>query len=352
MSKYDFRQVLSRWRLTPVLAVFVGFVVLVNGPNVAAAMIPTRVWIGLQCSTQGTESILTSYYETSHRRHYLRCRGWGHIRNRHGSGGKGSSWEKELAKFSSHPMDWHYLMDWATQVTIAEHSAGEFSRADGTKCFMHDFFRHLPEGDSLKRVVVIVSKNSGGNVVTSFPAAKLTYHCQKGASARAAGSRSEVYMRCGLVRQGCYTHLSGGKSVYFTPDTGSRIVRGKIRDRWKSLGWERSFLGYPTTSEACGLVRGGCFNHFQGGTSIYFSPVAGAWPVRGKIREAWSRDGWERSRFGYPTSGETHPKGAPSHHRTQAFERGFLYWDGKTVTGEWHDPRSRRVEAGNFPAGG
>lgn len=87
----------------------------------------------------------------------------------------------------------------------------------------------------------------------------------------------------------------------------------------KTSSGARRLLGYPETSEVCGLVRGGCFNHFQGGGSIYFSPGTGAWPVGGKIREAWARD---------------------------------MYCDGVSVTGEWTDSTSSRPQRQVLSTGG
>jgi len=31
--------------------------------------------------------------------------------------------------------------------------------------------------------------------------------------------------------------------IYWTPQTGAREVHGAIRDKWASMGWERSRLG-------------------------------------------------------------------------------------------------------------
>jgi uncharacterized protein with LGFP repeats len=71
---------------------------------------------------------------------------------------------------------------------------------------------------------------------------------------------------------GRFNHFQGG-SIYWTPATGAHEVHGAIRDRWASLGWERSRLGYPTSDE---LVWAGTgrVSRFQGG-SIYWSPIFG-----------------------------------------------------------------------------
>ena len=52
-------------------------------------------------------------------------------------------------------------------------------------------------------------------------------------------------------------------------------VKGAIRDKWAELGWERSFLGYPTTDEWPTPDGVGRFNDFQGG-SIRWHPDTGA----------------------------------------------------------------------------
>lgn len=61
---------------------------------------------------------------------------------------------------------------------------------------------------------------------------------------------------------GRFNHFRGG-SIYWTSGTGAREVRGAIRDRWSSMGWERSSLGYPVSDEYD--VPGGRQNDFQRG---------------------------------------------------------------------------------------
>ncbi|GAB7192227.1 hypothetical protein NUM3379_29360 [Kineococcus sp. NUM-3379] len=128
----------------------------------------------------------------------------------------------------------------------------------------------------------------------------------------------------GPAAGGFYSHFQGG-SIYWSPRTGAQVVRGVIRDRWAALGWERSPLGYPTTGEIS--LPGGAFNHFQGG-SIYWSPRTGARSVRGAIRDAWAAQGWENGRLGYPTSDEYDvPVG-----RRSDFQGGSLTWNAATGT--------------------
>ncbi|GAA4979848.1 hypothetical protein [Kineococcus glutinatus] len=117
---------------------------------------------------------------------------------------------------------------------------------------------------------------------------------------------------------GAFERFQGG-SVYWSPATGAQAVRGLIRDKWGTVGWEAGFLGYPTTTEA--VLPGGAFNHFQGG-SVYWSPRHGAHVVRGAIRDAWQQQGWETGRLGYPTSDEHDVPGG----RRSDFEGGSITW--------------------------
>ncbi len=104
------------------------------------------------------------------------------------------------------------------------------------------------------------------------------------------------------------------------------------------MGWERSSFGYPRTDEFCGLRNGGCGQHFQyRNGSIYWSPASGAHPVEGKIKGAWADLGWEKSWLGYPTSGEYKQDGLVF----QNFEGGWLSWNGKEVHGEGWRTNSR-----------
>jgi uncharacterized protein with LGFP repeats len=129
---------------------------------------------------------------------------------------------------------------------------------------------------------------------------------------------------CGLPGGGCFQQFQGG-SLYWSPATGAQLVRGAIRTTWGALGWERGVLGYPTTSEACGLRDGGCFQQFQGG-SVYWSARSGAQPIGGALRTAWGAQGWERGALGYPTSAEYPVPGG----RAQRFQGGTLTWVAAT----------------------
>ena len=115
-------------------------------------------------------------------------------------------------------------------------------------------------------------------------------------------------------------------SIYWTPNTGAWSIHGAIRAKWASLGWERSFLGYPVTDET-GTPDGiGRFNHFSNSGSIYWTPGTGAWSVHGAIRTKWASMGWERSCLGYPVSDEFAISGG----RRSNFQHGFITWNAST----------------------
>ena len=121
--------------------------------------------------------------------------------------------------------------------------------------------------------------------------------------------------------QGHFRHFEGG-SIYWHPNVGAFEVHGSILAKWASLGWERSLLGYPVTDETKTPDGVGRFNHFQGG-SIYWHPKTGAFEVHGGIRAKWASLGWERSWLGYPLSDEL-PTGGNA--RFTRFQGGTIYW--------------------------
>jgi uncharacterized protein with LGFP repeats len=136
-------------------------------------------------------------------------------------------------------------------------------------------------------------------------------------------------------RVGRYNHFSNDGSIYWTPSTGAHAVYGAIHDRWSATGWEAGPVGYPTTNET-GTPDGiGRYNHFNGsgGSSIYWTPSTGAHAIYGAIRGLWSSMGWERSWLGYPTSDEYSVPGG----RQNNFQNGYIVWTASTgVTTAYH----------------
>ncbi|PPK97300.1 LGFP repeat-containing protein [Kineococcus xinjiangensis] len=121
-------------------------------------------------------------------------------------------------------------------------------------------------------------------------------------------------------RYGYYQNFERG-NIYWSPRTGAHAVLGEINRRYAAMGWERSWLGLPVTSEQPTPARRGAFSHFEGG-SIYWSPQKGAHAVGGAIGVEWARLGHENSWLGFPQSGEYQS----GEHRRIDFEHGYLVW--------------------------
>lgn len=122
--------------------------------------------------------------------------------------------------------------------------------------------------------------------------------------------------------RGRYNDFENG-GIYWLPGSdGAKSVYGMIYRKWADYGWENGLLGFPLTSELSTPDLSGRFNHFEGG-SIYWTPSLGAHEVHGAIRDRWASLGWERSYLGYPTSDEFDIAGG----RRSNFEHGFVTWN-------------------------
>ena len=141
--------------------------------------------------------------------------------------------------------------------------------------------------------------------------------------------------------RGRFRHFEGG-SIYWTSQTGAWEVHGAIRDKWASLGWETSFLGYPLTDEMTTPDGRGRYNHFEGG-SIYWTPQTSAWEVHGAIRDKWASLGWETGFLGYPITDELSTPGGVA--RYCHFEGGSIFWSPQTGAWELRRDPSTAVEA-------
>jgi hypothetical protein len=123
----------------------------------------------------------------------------------------------------------------------------------------------------------------------------------------------------GLDQIGRYSNFEGG-SIHWSPSTGAHETHGAIRAKWGELGWEKSFLGYPTTDETETWDGIGRFNHFERG-SIYWNPEIGAYEVHGAIHDKWASLGWETGYLGYPITDEHDDTVG---RRVSRFQRGVI----------------------------
>ncbi len=110
-------------------------------------------------------------------------------------------------------------------------------------------------------------------------------------------------------------------------------VHGAIRERYKALGGPDGFLGLPLTNELTLTDGRGKFNHFERG-SIFWHQSTGAHEVHGEVRNHWESLGWEKSWLGYPTSDENALNDQDGG-RISAFQHGAIYW--------WPDVGARAI---------
>jgi LGFP repeat len=132
---------------------------------------------------------------------------------------------------------------------------------------------------------------------------------------------------------GRFNLFMNGGGIYWTPTTDAHELHGAIHAKWRALG-DANPLGYPTTDESPCPDGKGRFNHFEAG-SIYWTPQTDAHEVHGAIHEKWSELGWERSFLGYPTSDEG-PDSYGAGTRVTHFQGGVIYWSGQTGAHEVH----------------
>lgn len=119
--------------------------------------------------------------------------------------------------------------------------------------------------------------------------------------------------------------------VYVKPPGAPCWVQGAILAKYLELGAEGGNagsipagvnLGYPTTDELVTTGGEGRYTHFERG-SIFWSYPSGAHEVHGAIRDKWASLGWEKSWLGYPISDEQeYPDGG----RVSQFQNGWIFW--------------------------
>lgn len=125
---------------------------------------------------------------------------------------------------------------------------------------------------------------------------------------------------CDLAAAGCRQEYQAG-TIYWSAKTGAHATNGAIKHRFDGLGGVPGYLGYPLTSETCNQPNGGCYQWFEGGL-IFWSPATGAQPIRGGMKSKYESMGWHRSYLGYPATPET----CVGSQCVQAFQGGYVSW--------------------------
>ncbi|WP_422390231.1 hypothetical protein [Arthrobacter sp. N1] len=172
---------------------------------------------------------------------------------------------------------------------------------------------------------IIWSSTSGARISKAGPIR--TAYRASGAENGALGypTSSEI---CGLRLSGCYQAFQRGEILY-TTNTGAQISRaGLIRTAYRASGAENGVLGYPTGKETCGLKDGGCYQSFQKG-EMAWSPATGAQIIyTSPIRTAYRAANAENGRLGYPLTSQA--CGLRDSGCTQTFQGGEIYWSSAT----------------------
>lgn len=123
-------------------------------------------------------------------------------------------------------------------------------------------------------------------------------------------------------------NFASGK-IFFTPDTGAHIVSGAILEKYESLGGPAdSDLGFPTIDEGAGRAANSRNSTFSAPDKpvIFWTPDTGARVVRGAVNQAWDALGGSAGVLGVPSEDET----TNGDTVTQKFTGGEISWDRKT----------------------
>lgn len=119
-------------------------------------------------------------------------------------------------------------------------------------------------------------------------------------------------------------------NVYWHPKHGFKAVYGPIMGKWGEIKWETGDFGFATTDCAPTPTKTGAFCHFERG-SIYWSPNTGAHLIYGDIKNKWASMGWENSPLGFPTTDELASDKSEWAKMTK-FENGTIYWKQGNIT--------------------
>ncbi|MGE2734125.1 LGFP repeat-containing protein [Mycolicibacterium vaccae] len=148
-----------------------------------------------------------------------------------------------------------------------------------------------------------------------------------GGDAGPLGPRSgDVYP----VGDGFAQNFAAGK-MFFTPATGAHFMQGAILEKYESLGGPaESDLGFPKIDEGPGRAAGSRNSTFSAADNpvIFWTPDTGARVVRGPINAAWDRLGGSSGVLGVPADDETYDGSVVA----QRFTGGQLSYDSSTKT--------------------
>jgi uncharacterized protein with LGFP repeats len=132
------------------------------------------------------------------------------------------------------------------------------------------------------------------------------------------------------VGEGFAQNFASGK-IFFAPASGAHIMQGAILEKYESLGGPAdSDLGFPTIDEGAGRAQGSRNTTFSASDNpvIFWTPDTGARVVRGPINAAWDKLGGSAGALGVPADDETYGGALV----TQKFTGGELSYNTKDKT--------------------
>ena len=130
--------------------------------------------------------------------------------------------------------------------------------------------------------------------------------------------------------EGFAQNFASGK-MFFTPDTGAHLMQGAILAKYEALGGPaESDLGFPTIDEGPGRAPGSRNSTFSAADNpvIFWTANTGARVVRGPINAAWDELGGSSGVLGVPAEDATYNGAVVS----QKFTDGELSYDSRSKT--------------------
>jgi uncharacterized protein with LGFP repeats len=195
----------------------------------------------------------------------------------------------------------------------------------GLRTLLGGLTRRAGVGLALAAVVVLLAPVAAATPESDADAAiSQAWDTGGGATGPLGPKDGTVY----AVGSGFGQNFPGGK-IYFTPDTGAHIMQGAILDKYLSLGGPADGdLGFPTIDEGAGKAPNSRNTTFSAADNpvIFFTPDTGARVVRGAINAAWDKLGGSAGQLGVPTDDEVYDGDVSS----QNFSGGQLSWNSKT----------------------
>jgi len=184
----------------------------------------------------------------------------------------------------------------------------------------------LPTGEGgevcyFERGMIVVRANGNAMVMYGYCYQSYRSHADvKGALGLPASDQR-------AAANGGYAVACDQADIYWHPASGAFEVHGAILQKYRSMGAESSFLGYPTSDElpvAKGSQAIGAVSHFMHG-SIYWSGATGAHEVHGDLLTAYqTHHRGPAGELGFPSSDETNSPNDVC--RFNNFEHGILVW--------------------------